>query len=275
MKTFKLNNGIEIPQIGLGVYKSQEGEQAVQAVKWALEEGYRHIDTAKIYRNEESVGKGWKESGVPREEIFLTTKLWNEDVVQEKTKEVFEESLRKLQTDYVDLYLIHWPVRKWKQAYLEMEELYNQGKIKAIGLSNFTKANIEEIERDCHVMPAVNQIESNPYFNNQELIDYCLSKGIQVEVWSPLGGSKTTKIRDDEVLNELAKKYNVSVAQIIIRWHVQRGVIVLPKSVHKDRIIENMDVYNFELSAEDMEIINGLNRNERTGPDPEVYPLDF
>lgn len=270
MKNIKLNNGIEIPQLGLGVFQTPKGEDTVNAVKWALEAGYRHIDTAKVYGNEADVGQAILESKVPREEIFLTTKLWNDDIRAERTKEAFEESLKALKTDYVDLYLIHWPVDKFEKAWLVMEELYQEGKIKAIGLSNFHKGHLQKIHEIAHVKPVVDQIESHPYMNNQELIDLNKSMGVEVEVWSPLGGTGGNVLQD-ETLNKLAGKYKKSPAQIVLRWDIQRGVIVIPKSTHKDRIVSNLDVFDFELADGDMAAINQLNKNLRVGANPDNF----
>lgn len=270
MKQIKLNNGIEIPQMGLGVFQSPQGEDTVNSVKWALEAGYGHIDTAKIYGNESDVGKAMLESGVPREDIFLTTKLWNGDIRAERTREAFEESLKALKTDYVDLYLIHWPVDKFEKAWMVMEELYQEGKIKAIGLSNFHKSHLDKIQEIARVKPVINQIESHPYMNNQELIDLSKSLGMEVEVWSPLGGTGGN-VLEDKTLNELAEKYGKTPAQIVLRWDIQRGVIVIPKSTHKDRIVSNINVFDFELSDEDMAVINQLNKNLRVGPDPDNF----
>jgi diketogulonate reductase-like aldo/keto reductase len=270
MKKIELNNHIEIPQIGLGVFRTPSGEVTENAVKWALEAGYRHIDTTWIYGNEESVGKAIKASGIPREEIFLTTKLWNEDIRQRKTREAFETSLKLLQTDYIDLYLIHWPAEGYVEAWHEMEKLYKEGRIRAIGVSNFHAHHLETLAESSEIIPAVDQIESNPYFNNQALIDYCHSKEIQVEVWSPLGGTGGT-ILSDPVLQAIGKKYGKSPAQVVIRWHIQRNTIVLPKSVHQDRIIANLNVFDFTLSEDDMKQIDALHRNTRTGSDPETF----
>lgn len=270
MEKIKLNNGKEIPQLGLGVFRSKDGQETYDSVKWALEAGYRHIDTAKIYGNEESVGKAIKDSGLERDEIFLTTKLWNEDIRQKRTKEAFQESLDRLQTDYVDLYLIHWPADGFEEAWKEMEEIYKSGKAKSIGVSNFHKHHLEDLEKISSIKPAVDQIESHPYFTNQELIDYLKEKEIDVEVWSPIGGTGGN-VLEDELLKELAEKYKKSPAQITIRWHLQRGLIVFPKSIHKERIEENLEVFDFKLSNEDMEKINKLNKNQRVGSDPDNF----
>lgn len=269
-KKIRLNNNVEMPMLGLGVWQSEFGKATVDAVKWALEAGYRHIDTAMIYQNEESVGIGIKESKVAREEIFLTTKLWNDDVRAGNTLQAFEKSLERLGVDYVDMYLIHWPVDGFMEAWSIMEDLYQQGKIKAIGVSNFHQSHLEKLSSEAKVLPAINQIESHPIFNNQKLIGYCLSKGIAVSAWSPLGGS-TGNILKDEHLMKIADKYNKTTAQVILRWDIQREVVVIPKSVHKERIVANMQIFDFELSQEDMVIINSLNQDKRTGADPDNF----
>ncbi len=270
MQVIELNNGVKIPQLGLGVYLAEDGQETIDAVKWALEAGYRHIDTAMIYENEKGVGIGIKESKIPREEIFLTTKLWNEDIRQGRAKEAFQESLSALQTDYIDLYLTHWPADGFEQAWTELEEIYQSGKIKAIGVSNFHPTHFERLEKIAKIVPAVNQIESHPYFSNQDLIDFCHNKGIAVEVWSPLGGTGGNLLKD-KLLNALADKYGKTPAQIALRWQIQRQVIVIPKSVRQERILSNMQVFDFVIEDEDMVAINQLNRNERVGDDPENF----
>lgn len=268
MQYVKLNSGEKIPQLGLGVFQTPDGAQTANAVKWALEAGYRHIDTARFYGNEQSVGDGLRESGVARQDIFLTTKLWNDDVRKRRAKEAFAESLAALQTDYVDLYLIHWPVDGFEQAWADMEELYAAGKIKSIGVSNFNQSHLERLAAVAKVRPAINQIESHPYFNNQALINACFRQGIAVEVWSPLGGNGSNLLKD-EVLGELARKYGRSTAQIVLRWDIQRNVVVIPKSAHRERIVSNMALFDFELSEEDMRAIDALDKNQRVGPDPD------
>ena len=265
-----LNNGVTIPQIGIGVFLTPQGEVTENSVRWALEAGYRHVDTAMIYENEEDVGNAIKAGLVAREDIFITTKLWNEDIRQGRAREAFFESLKRLQTDYVDLYLIHWPATGYEEAWKVMEELYKEGRIKAIGVSNFQIHHLEQLEKIASVVPAVNQIESHPYFTNQEVIDYCKEKNIAVEVWSPLGGTGGNLL-EDETLRELAAKYGKTPAQIVIRWDIQREVIVLPKSVHRDRIISNLDVFDFELEKEDMERIDRLNKDMRIGAHPDTF----
>ncbi|MFI3238436.1 MAG: aldo/keto reductase [Lachnospiraceae bacterium] len=265
-----LSNGTSIPMVGFGVFKTSDGEEAVNAVKWALEAGYRHIDTAYSYGNEGSVGIGMQESGVARDDIFLTTKLWNKAVRERKTRAYFEESLEKLQTDYVDLLLIHWPVDGKEEAWKVMEELYAEGKVKVIGVSNFHKSHYDELMEVATIKPMVNQIESNPTFNNQTLIDANMDMDIVVEAWSPLGGNGTSLLKN-ETLCAIAGKYNKSVAQVIIRWNLQRGVVVLPKSANKTRIAQNLDVFDFTLSREDMDAIMQIETGVRSGSDPDNF----
>lgn len=269
-QTKKLNNGVEIPLLGLGVYQVPQGAKTVEAVRGALKAGYRHIDTAAIYGNEQDVGVGMKQSGVAREEIFLTTKLWNDDMRKGRMREAFFESLKRLQTDYVDLYLIHWPVAgKYMDSWKALEELYAEKRIRAIGVSNFHKHHLEDILSIATVTPAVNQIERHPLLSQMPLIQYCEGLGIAIEAYSPLGGTGGTLL-NNEVLQSIAKKYNKSPAQIALRWNVQQGIIVLPKSVHAERIIANAEI-DFMLSTEDIAEIDTLNRDERVSADPDHF----
>lgn len=262
----KLNDGNTIPQIALGVFKS--ADETKEAVLAALKAGYRHIDTAAIYRNEEAVGQAIKESGINREELFITTKLWNQDIRDHKVEEALETSLKKLGLDYVDLYLIHWPATGYVDAYLEMEKLQAKGKIRSIGVSNFKQHHLETLMEKAHILPSVNQMEYNPQFQDDELLEYCKEKGIAFEAWSPLGHGNCL---DNEKIKNIADKYNKSSAQVILRWLLQKGIIILPKSVHESRIIENKEIYDFELTNEEMEIMKSLNTGIRTGADPDTF----
>ena len=270
MEYVTLNNGVQMPMEGFGVYQVPEAAVCEQAVSDALAAGYRLIDTAAAYFNEAAVGEAVRKSGIPREELFITTKLWNEDIRKERVEQAFEKSLENLGLDYIDLYLIHWPAQGFEKAWKVMEELYNKGKIKAVGVSNFQIHHLKELEKVSLLKPMVNQIESNPVFNNQDLINYCKNENILVEAWSPLGGTGTTILGLPE-LESLGKKYSKSPAQIVIKWHLQRGLVPLPKSVHRERIFSNIDVYDFTLDSRDIELINSLNKNTRVGPDPDNF----
>ena len=268
-ETKKLANGTTIPRLGLGVWRVEDGQQVIDSVKWALQAGYRLIDTAAAYNNEEGVGEGIRQSGVPREEIFVTTKLWNSDQGYESALKAFDQSLEKLGLDYVDLYLIHWPVKdKYKDSWRALEEIYASGRAKAIGVSNFHKHHIQDVLADAKVKPMVDQIELHPTLIQKELRDYLSQEGIAVEAWSPLGQGNLLK---EPLLVKIGDKYGKSAAQVIIRWHLQNDIIVIPKSVHEDRIKENFDVFDFELSQDDLKAIDELNTGERFGSDPDNF----
>ncbi|NLS89060.1 aldo/keto reductase [Bacillus subtilis] len=265
--TVKLHNGVEMPWFGLGVFKVENGSEATESVKAAIKNGYRSIDTAAIYKNEEGVGIGIKESGMAREELFITSKVWNEDQGYETTLAAFEKSLERLQLDYLDLYLIHWPGKdKFKDTWRALEKLYKDGKIRAIGVSNFQVHHLEELLKDAEIKPMVNQVEFHPRLTQKELRDYCKAQGIQLEAWSPL---MQGQLLDNEVLTQIAEKHNKSVAQVILRWDLQHEVVTIPKSIKEHRIIENADIFDFELSQEDMDKIDALNKDERVGPNPD------
>ncbi|WP_088810544.1 MULTISPECIES: aldo/keto reductase [Listeria] len=267
--TVKLANGVEMPRLGFGVWQVKDGAEAVNSVKWAIEAGYMSIDTAAAYRNEEGVGQAIRESGVRREDLFVTTKLWNADQGYETTLAAFETSLQKLGLDYVDLYLIHWPVEgKFNDTWRAFEKLYKDGKVRAIGVCNFHEHHLETLLETAEVVPMVNQIELHPLLSQKPLRDFCAEKNIVVEAWSPLGSGK---ILSNSEIKKIAEKYGKSVAQVIIRWDLQHGIVTIPKSVHKERIVENADVFDFELTKEDMQAVDALNQDERTGPDPDNF----
>jgi len=265
----ELSNGTQMPYLGLGTFKSKDGKEVFDAVSYALEIGYRQIDTAAIYGNEEGVGKAIKASGIPREEIFLTSKLWNSEQGYEKALKAFDESLKRLQTDYLDLYLIHWPVPgKYKDSWKALEYLCRQGSAKSIGVSNFLQHHLEDLMLEAESMPTVNQVEFHPHLVQADLLDFCKSNSIQFEAWSPIMKGKATDI---ELLEELSEKYGKTPVQIVLRWDLQKGVVSIPKSVHKERIKENSEIFDFELSQDDINRIDALDKNERIGPDPDNF----
>ncbi|MET3194733.1 aldo/keto reductase [Bacillus sp. OAE603] len=271
--TTKLYNGVEMPWIGLGVFKVNDGEEVVQSVKAALSNGYKSIDTAAIYGNEEGVGQAIKDSNIPREELFITTKLWNSDQGYESTLNAFETSIQKLGLDYLDLYLIHWPGKdKYKETWKAFEKLYKDGRVRAIGVSNFQIHHLEDLMSSSEIKPMVNQVEYHPHLTQSELLSFCKKEGIQLEAWSPL---KQGQLLKDPTLEEIARKYNKSVAQVILRWDLQNGVVTIPKSIKEHRIIENANIFDFYLEDEDMERISGLNIDSRAGSHPDTMSIGF
>lgn len=279
METFTLANGVEIPCVGFGTWQTPDGETAVNAVKAALADGYRHIDAAAIYGNEESVGRAIAESGVPRDELFVTSKLWNDEHGYETTLRAFDKTLKDLGLEYLDLYLIHWPVpvkfrndwqKKNAETWQAFEELYNEGRIRAIGVSNFLPHHVEELKKTAKIMPMVNQIEYHPGLMQKEVVEYSQKEGMLIEAYSPLG---TGKMLGNETLKGIADKYGKSVAQICIRWVLQNDVLPLPKSVTPSRIADNAKVFDFEIAADDMAAINAMVDPDGPTNDPDNFSL--
>lgn len=276
---YALHNGVKIPCIGYGTWQMPDNEATVNNIKEAITCGYRHIDTASAYENEASVGKAVRESGAAREGLFITTKLWNSDHGYDNTLRAFEKSISRLQMEYVDLYLIHWPVPvHHKEDYQDLnretwrafERLYNEGRVKAIGVSNFLIHHLQEIMQDCEIKPMVNQVELHPEYPQQELADFCKNSNILVEAWSPLMQGRIFQL---PLLRELGQKYGQSVSQIAIRWILQKGIVPLPKASGIEHIRQNADVFGFELDKEDMLKIDALKGSGRMGSDPEH--IDF
>jgi 2,5-diketo-D-gluconate reductase A len=257
MQKVVLNNGIEMPILGFGVYQVPDAEECERSVYQAIQTGYRLIDTAAAYRNEEAVGKAIRRSGVPREELFITTKLWIQDAGYENTKKAFAKSLKRLQLDYLDLYLIHQPFGDIYGAWRAMEELYREGKVKAIGVSNFYPDRLMDLILHNDVVPAVNQIETHPFNQQIDTQTFLEENKVQIESWGPFAEGKNNLFQN-ELLTSIGKKYGKSVAQVTLRWMIQRGVVVIPKSVRQERIEQNFDVFDFELSLHDMEQIKTL-----------------
>lgn len=267
--TVKLSNGVGMPYFGLGVFKTPEGIAVENSVKWALEAGYRHIDTAAIYKNEQGVGNAVKASGIPRNELFITTKAWNDNQRNGTVMEGFDKSLELLGIEYVDLYLIHWPVLgKYTATWKIFEEIYRSGRARAIGVSNFLQHHLEEIFNIAEIMPMVNQVECHPYLVQQPLIDFCQQHNIVYEAWSPI---MRGAVNDIPLFAELSEKYKKSPVQLVLRWDLQKGIVTIPKSVHKERIEHNADVFNFEISSDDLLRIDALDKNVRFGSHPDTF----
>lgn len=268
-----LHNGVKMPWLGLGVWMAQEGEEVQHAVKTAIEVGYRSIDTAAAYQNEAGVGQGIRASGIPREQLFVTTKVWNSAQGYESTLKAFEESRKKLQLDYLDLYLIHWPVaNKYLDTWRALEKLYHDGAVRAIGVSNFQPEHLQDLIDHGTIKPMVNQIECHPLLTQEPLRKFCQENGIQVEAWSPLfrGGD----LLANPVLQRIGQAYGKTAAQVILRWHRQNQVVAIPKSVHPARIRENGDIFDFQLTDSEMAEISALNEG-RQSIEYDPYNVDF
>ena len=276
MRRLKLYNGIEIPEIGFGTWHIKDEKELEFSIKTAVENGYTHIDTASKYKNEELIGNTIEKYNIPREKLFITSKLWNEGKRYDNTIKAFQETLDRLKTDYLDLYLIHWPMTadNWEELNAEtwraFEDLYKMGKVKAIGVSNFMIQHMESLRKTANIFPMVDQIEFHPGMMQKEILEYCRNNNIVVEAWSPLGSGR---MLDNEDLKRIADKYKKSVAQICVRWCVQNNVIPLPKSTHLERIKDNIDIYDFIISDEDMEYINNMEYFAGSGLTPnKIFP---
>ncbi|GAB1510640.1 aldo/keto reductase [Actinophytocola sp. KF-1] len=266
-----LNNGVEMPQLGFGVFQVPDDETEA-AVTAALDAGYRSIDTAKIYGNEEGVAAALAKSGVPRDELFVTTKLWNSDQGYDSALRAFDASLSRLGLEYLDLYLIHWPTPqrdKYVETWRAFEKLLADGRVRAIGVSNFQPGHLRRLVDETGTVPAVNQVELHPYLTNEAVRAADAEHGIATEAWSPL--AKGGDLLAEDVVTSLAKKYDRTAAQVVLRWHLQLGNVVIPKSVTPSRIAENIDVFGFELADDDVAALSGLDRGLRTGPDPDRF----
>lgn len=268
--TILLNDGTSMPQLGLGVWQAKDGEETRGAVKAAIDAGYRLIDTAAVYQNERSVGQGIRDSGINRQELFVTTKLWNSDQGAGNVRPALQASLERLGLDYVDLYLIHWPTPErdlYVETWKEFERLKSDGLVRSIGVSNFRIEDLERLKAETDTAPSVNQIELHPHFQQSELREYADTNDIRIESWSPIGGSKGNLLQD-ATLQDIATAHKKTPAQVVIRWHLQHGLIVIPKSVHTERLKENIDVFDFELSPDEMKKIDSLDTGIRGGANP-------
>lgn len=266
-----LNNGIEMPQLGFGVLGVGDHSAVIRAVLDALDAGYRSIDTASVYGNERGVGEAIRQSDVPREDLFITTKVWNDAQREGRTLAAFDESLARLDLEYLDLYLVHWPVEDhYKQTWQELESIYRSGRARAIGVCNFMPHHIHDLLTATQVIPSVNQVEFHPLLVQPELMHVCRDHGIQLEAWGPLMKGHFDSVR---TIVDLAARYRKTPAQVVLRWHQQHGVVAIPKSSRRARITENADLYDFVLDAQDMDMLDALNAGKRFGPDP--YDFDF
>ena len=269
MEYLTLNNGNQIPTLGLGTYRNTAQQEITNAIKTAYDKGIRLIDTAEIYGNEKQIGKAINDLKIDRKELFITSKVWNSEQGYETTLKSFERSLKNLRTDYLDMYLIHWPVAgKFNDTWRAFEDLYEQGKIKNIGVSNFHKHHLEKLLKTAKIIPVVNQIELHPYLCQEELVKFCRKHEIAIESWSPI--AKGGVVEDKELI-KIAYTHGKTQVQISLRWHLQQGFIAIPKSANSEHIEEFTDIFNFKLSENEMNIISNLNKNQRVGPDPDNF----
>ncbi|MGE7932799.1 aldo/keto reductase [Viridibacillus arvi] len=273
LQTTTLNNGIKMPVLGYGVFRVENGAELAEAVKTAIKKGYRSIDTAQIYGNEEMVGQGIKEAIaeglVTREELFITSKVWNAGLNYEAALAAYDDSLSKMGLDYLDLYLIHWPGHdQYLDAYKALETIYKEGRVRSIGVSNFQVHHLENLLKETEIKPVINQIEFHPRLTQQEVRNYCTEHDIQVEAWSPLMNGELLK---DETIQSIAAKHNKTAAQIVLKWDLQHQVVTIPKTMTESRMEENINVFDFELTTEEMAKIDGLNENFRYGPNPDEF----
>lgn len=264
-----LSNGVAIPLVGLGVFKLEEGEEVANSVTWALEAGYRSIDTAKVYGNERGVGKAIKESEVPRDQIFLTTKVWNSDQGYDETLRAFDKSLALLEEEYIDLYLVHWPVKgKYVDTWKALEKLYKEGRVRSVGVSNFLQHHLEDVLEASSLVPMVNQVEFHPRLQQPGLQAFCKRHNVQLEAWSPI---MKGRVIDIPTLNEIGGRYGKNPVQVTLRWLLQKEIVSIPKSARKERIVSNIDIFDFALTDEDIQRIDKLDTGERIGPDPDNF----
>ena len=266
--TILLHNGVRMPGFGLGVFRVKDGDEVIHCVSAALRNGYRMIDTAAVYGNEQGVGRALRESGVLREQVFVTSKVWNADQGFDSTLRAYDESLKRLDVDYLDLFLIHWPVKdKYVETWKALVQLYTDKRVRAIGVSNFHIHHLKDLMDATGVPPVIDQVELHPLLSQPELRTFCHEHGIQIEAWSPLMKGNL----DIPFLNDIAVNHKKTPAQVVLRWHIQHEIVVIPKSIHEQRIIENSQVFDFELTRDEMTRIDLLNKNQRFGSDPDNF----